>query len=156
MTALVLLFALAVCVRCLAGTTGVMNGYVRDLRGRPVAGVLVTVISPSQTDKTYTDKRGFFVFLTLPPDVYTVEAEKAGSYAYAIGARIHSDQTTFLTFLYSAYRGCPTNMRVTLAANQSGEPFSSLDVRRIAQYPPHVAAPIRLPMVQDVRQFKCL
>lgn len=156
-TTLILIFALATCVRCTAGTTGVMNGYVRDDRGQPAADVLVTVASPSQTVKTHTDKRGFFVFLALPPDVYTAEAEKSGtSNAYAIGVRINSDQTTFLNFRFSSFLGCPGWTQVTLATSQGSEQFWSLDVRRMAQYPPNVAPPILLPMTPAVRPRMCL
>lgn len=157
-TVLVSLFALAACVRCVAGTTGVMNGYVRDESGHPAADVLVSVISPTQTGKTYTDKRGFFVFVALPPDVYSVEAEKSGtSDAYATDVRINSDQTTFLNFRFSSYRGCgPVFTPVTLAANQESEPFWSLDVRRMEQYPPNAAPLILLPMVRAVQRQRCL
>lgn len=154
--ALVMLFTLAACVQSMAGTTGVMNGYVRDHTGQPAADVLVTVVSPSETKQTYTDKRGFFVFLSLSPDVYSVRAEKAGtSNAYAIGARIDSDQTTFLTFRFGLYRNCPSYTRVSVAANQGNEPFESLDVRRLEQYPPNVAPPILLTSV-PARGFSCL
>lgn len=134
-----------------------MNGYVRDESGQPAADVLVTVVSPSQTGKAYTDKRGFFTFLTLPPDVYTVVAEKAGtSNAYAMGVRINSDQTTFLNFRFHSYRGCPAFTRVTLATNAGSEQFGLIDVRRMEQYPPNIAPPVFLPMAPSVRPFMCL
>lgn len=130
-----------------------MNGYVRDERGQPVADVLVTAASPSDTCKAYTDKRGFFVCLTLPPDVYSVYAEKEGtSNGYARAVRINSDQTIFLVFRFSSYRRCPAFAPTRLAA----EPFMSLDVRLMEAYPPNVAPPIPLPMAPAARPFMCL
>lgn len=156
-TALVLLFALTACIRCVAGTTGVINGYVRDDTGQRAADVLVTVVSRSQADETYTDKRGFFVFLALPPDVYSVRAEKDGtSNAYAMGVRVNSDQTAFLTFRFMPYMRCPAFTRVTLGASQESEHYWSLDVQRMAQYPPNVAPPILLPMANTARPYMCL
>lgn len=154
---LALIFALAACIRCVAGTTGVMHGYVRDINGQPVVNALVTVTSPSQTAETYTDRHGFFVFLTLPPDVYSVQAETAStSGAYAMGARINSDQTTFLN-LRVGYRRCgPTITRVTVAAYQGSDQFWSLDVRRMEEYPPNVAPPILLPAAPVTQSLICL
>lgn len=156
--AIALIFAFAGCVECSAGTTGVMHGYVRDTGGHPVAGALVTVKSPSQNAETHTDKRGFFVFLTLPPDVYTVTAQKFGtSGAYAPGARIYSDQTTFLDLRINPHRLCgPMLNRVPLAAYQGSDQFWSLDTRLMEHYPPNTAPPILLPLVTPVQAFICL
>lgn len=156
--AIVLIFAFAACVRCVAGTTGVMNGYVRDDDGRPVADALVTVTSPSQSAETHTDKGGFFVFLTLAPDVYTVAAEKIGtSNAYALGARINSDQTAFLNLRVSGYARCgPMLTQVTVSAYQGSDQFWSLNVRRMEQYPRDVAPLILLPTAPPERHFMCL
>ena len=156
-TALVVVFALAACLRAIAGTTGVMNGYVRDEDGQPAANALVTVVSPSETRETYTDKSGFFVFLTLPPDVYSVQVQKDGtSGAYAIGARINSDQTTFLTFRFNLYRRCSAFAPVTLAADRRAEQFESFNVQLMQAYPPKTAPPILLPWVRPARAFSCL
>ena len=141
----------------IAGTTGVMHGYVRDKNGQPVADALVSVASPSETAETYTDKHGFYVFLSLPPDVYTVWVKKdETSNAYAIGARVNSDQTTFLNFRFTSWTRCPAPTLVTLAANQGSDQFWSLDVQRIEEYPPNVAPPILLPPVPIVRLYGCL
>lgn len=156
--ALILLFALGACVQCTAGTTGVMNGYVRDENGKAAANALVAVNSPSESNWTRTDKNGFFVFLDLPPDVYTVDVQKEGtSGAYAFNARINSDQTTFLHLLVSRYMRCgPSSNPVTLGAYQQSAPFYSLDVWQMNQYPPKMAPPIRDPLVLPLQRLKCL
>jgi len=150
--ALTLFVAFASYAACLAGTTGVVSGYVRDAMGRPVAKALVIARSPSQTCTTSTDKRGFFVCLTLPPDVYNVHAEKFGFAAFATAVRIDSDQTTFLHFRLSVFRGCPRFTQTPLLA----EPFTSLDVRWMERYPPNLGPPIALPMASIPSQFRCL
>ncbi len=151
-TVLILSLVLAISVECDAGTTGVIHGFVRDPAGQPVTHAQVTAASPSQTCTTYTDERGFFMCLTLPPDVYTVWAEKPGtSNAYSPGIRISSDQATFLDFRFSTYHGCPVSTRAPLAA----APFMSLDVRRMEFYPPNAAPPIRL-LSRIYRPIGCL
>ena len=61
----------------LAGTTGGFTGTVVDATSSaPLAGVVVTVSSPSQTASVTTDASGRFAFLTLAPDTYTVSATK--------------------------------------------------------------------------------
>lgn len=151
--ALALFLALATCVECLAGTTGVMQGYVRDKVGRPVENALVTAASPSQTCTAYTDKHGFFVCMTLSPDVYSVTAHKSGtSDAYAQGVRISSDQATFLVFNFSPWTRCPAFTPALLSA----APFTSLDVRRMEAYPPSLVPPISLPSISLARPHGCL
>lgn len=155
--ALVLLFTFAACTRCVAGTTGILNGYVLDPHGQPIADVPVTVVSPSDTRTTYTDKHGFFVFLTLPPDVYSVQMQDASGFnAYGNGVRISSDQTTSLNYRFSAYRHCYGSIPVTLASDKRSEQFESLDVRLMQTYPPRTAPPILLPMAPRNRRFMCL
>ena len=156
-SALALLVVLAAPIRCIAGTTGVLNGYVRDASGKPAANALVSVVSPSETEKTYTDKHGFFVFLTLPPDVYSISVEKPGtSNAYALGARIDSDQTTSLNFRFHNFLRCPAFTRVTIAANRGGDDYWSLDVRRMERYPSTIAPLITLPMLPAARRPGCI
>jgi hypothetical protein len=152
-TALILFLVLAISVECDAGTTGVLHGFVRDPAGQPVTNARVTAASLSQTCTTYTDGRGFFVCLTLPPDVYTVRAQKPGtSDAYAPAVRVSSDQTTFLVFRFDTYRGCPAFTSAPLAA----APFVSLDVRRMESFPPNAAPPIPLPRSPFRRPIGCL
>ena len=148
-----LLLAFASCVECFAGTSGGMSGYVRNAMGKPVANVLVTAVSPSETCTTHTDRHGFFVCLTLPPDLYSVWAKKIGtSNAYAF-VRIHSDQTTFLDFSIDKYlRNCPEFTQAPLAA----APFTSLDVKLMEAFPPNVAPRRPLPMAIFHRVYGCL
>lgn len=156
-SALALLVALAACIRRIAGTTGVLNGYVRDADGKPAANALVRVVSPSEREKTYTDQHGFFVFLSLPPDAYSISVEKRGtSNAYALGARVDSDQTTSLNFRFRSFRRCPAFARVTLAANRGGDDYWALDMRRMGGYPPNIAPLLPLPMLPAVRRLSCM
>jgi len=63
----------------LAGTTGGLSGTVVAAENNaPLAGVKVTVSSPSQVASTTTDAQGHFTFVSLTPDTYTVSAEKEG------------------------------------------------------------------------------
>jgi hypothetical protein len=62
-----------------AGTTGGILGRVVDAQTHtPLAGVLVTANSPSQTATSTTDASGTFRFLTLAPDTYTLSFSKSG------------------------------------------------------------------------------
>ena len=77
----------------LAGTTGSLGGNVVDQSGKPIAGVKVTVTSPSQTASTDTDGAGHYIFLTLAPDTYVVSAEKTGYSPVSMpGATVFADQ----------------------------------------------------------------
>ena len=149
---LLLLLVLSVYTRCLAGTTGMMKGYVRDDHGQPAANVRIKVVSPSKTATRYTDKRGFFVFLDLPPDLYLVSTLKLGtSNALSGGVRINSDQTTFLTVRFNSFH-CPAIFRVV-----GSEQFTSLDVRQMEMSPPNVSSPIiRYPIFPISRGYRCL
>jgi len=77
----------------LAGVTGGVSGYVRDSDGAPVAGVKVTVSSPSEITSTSTDASGHFSFLDLAPDTYTVSATKQGYDETTVpGVTVFADQ----------------------------------------------------------------
>ncbi len=60
-----------------AQLTGRLAGTVTDADGAPLPGVTVTVESPNLmgTRTEFTDADGGFSFRTLPPGVYTVQAE---------------------------------------------------------------------------------
>ena len=77
-----------------AGTTGSMIGTITDGKsGGPLAGVSVTVTSPSQTTTTLTDANGRFTFISLAPDTYTITLGKAGYERLASsGITVQADQ----------------------------------------------------------------
>jgi outer membrane receptor protein involved in Fe transport len=85
----------------LAGTTGALSGTVTDQStNKPLAGVKVTVSSPSQSSSTISDGSGHFVFLFLSPDSYTVSAESTGfEPASQSGVTIQADQTLTQTIV---------------------------------------------------------
>ncbi len=151
-TTLILLLVFSSCVECFAGTSGVLSGYVHTWSGQPVAHVIIIAKSPSQSCMTHTDKHGFFVCLTLPPDRYSVWAQKTGTKnAYGF-VRIDSDQTTFLDIRFHPLRQCSGIVNVRLTA----EPFTSLDVKLMENYPPNVAPLISLPMSPVRQHYWCL
>jgi hypothetical protein len=83
----------------LAGTTGALSGTVADQStGKPLAGVKVTVSSPSQSASTTSDGSGHFVFLYLAPDSYAFSAEDTGYEPVSqAGITVQADQTQTLT-----------------------------------------------------------
>ena len=82
------------CSASVAGTTGGISGRVSDQRGAPVAGVKVTVSSPSQISSAVSDARGFYSLLNLTPDTYTITASKDGfDTAQLAGITVQADQT---------------------------------------------------------------
>jgi hypothetical protein len=127
----------------LAGTSGVLNGFARDERGRPIVGVEVLAISVSRLARTRTDAHGFFSFIDLPPDVYTVAAQKQNltpvSYS---GTRINSDQTTFLTFTLDRLICGGHTSNAPESADQRADDFTSLDLRALSDYPPLQPTPM--------------
>jgi hypothetical protein len=62
----------------LALTTAEISGYVRDEAGHPIANASVTLASASYTGKTSTDQNGFYAFVGLQPDTYTISFQKDG------------------------------------------------------------------------------
>ena len=82
--AAVLVVCIAIPALASAGTTGGILGVVTDAQtSAPLAGVGVTVSSPSQTATATTDSRGRFAFVSLAPDEYTISLSKTG---YASGS----------------------------------------------------------------------
>ncbi|HEY1655682.1 MAG TPA: TonB-dependent receptor [Candidatus Tumulicola sp.] len=68
----------------LAETAGILNGTVTDDRTHgPLGGVAVTAKSPSASYRTVTDARGHFAFLSVLPDNYTLQFERAGYAPYS-------------------------------------------------------------------------
>lgn len=63
----------------LAGTTGTLRGIIVDqVTGVPVAGAAVSVESPSHVERTVTDARGSYCFVSLVPDTYALSVELRG------------------------------------------------------------------------------
>ncbi|MDQ6826832.1 MAG: TonB-dependent receptor, partial [Candidatus Eremiobacteraeota bacterium] len=81
-----------------AGTTGSLRGRVLDaLAKTPLADAKVDVASGSQSASTVTDASGYFAFVSLPPDSYTVTARKGGYDSQSQPAvSIFADQATNL------------------------------------------------------------
>lgn len=77
-----------------AGTTGGIHGRVADsTSGQPIAGADVTAASPSQTETRSTDSLGYYAFISLAPDTYTVTAKKDGYTLEQVpGVTVISDQ----------------------------------------------------------------
>jgi hypothetical protein len=100
-------------VPALAGTTGGLRGRITDSSSRlGLAGVRVTVSSPSQNATTTTDGNGNFVFLSLSPDTYTVSVAPPGyDAAVQSGITVVSDQTA--TASLSAVKTIKTIGRTT-------------------------------------------
>lgn len=131
-----------------------MSGYARDENTAPIAGVDVIVVSASRTARTHTDARGFFAFIDLPPDVYTVSVEKVGFAPHSTpGARVNSDQTTFLAFTMIRW-SCGGHAYVV---EQRSDDFTSLDLRALSAYPPQLRFLwIPVPHASMGRAFMCL
>jgi hypothetical protein len=79
----------------MAGTTGRLQGRVFDTAtNAPIAGAKVSVTSPSQIESTTTDASGFWQFISLSPDTYTITATKDGyDIASVPGITVVSDQS---------------------------------------------------------------
>ena len=83
-----------------AGTTGVISGTAADTAGGRLAGVRITVTSPSQVATATTDASGRFTFVSLAPDTYVVSAERAGYDAYSLpGVTVNADAQQTLTLV---------------------------------------------------------
>jgi hypothetical protein len=95
--------ALMLCVTtgmqsAIAGTTGSITGTVRNgTSGAPLAGVRVTAASPSQAATTTTDSHGFYAFLGLGADTYTVSFSLTGYTPVSVpGVTVFQDQNYVL------------------------------------------------------------
>jgi hypothetical protein len=83
-----------------AGTTGSLKGRVTDATTHaPIAGAIVSAVSPSQRATARTDATGTYVFLSLEPDTYTVTASRDGFDPQSTpGQSIFADQSSQLNF----------------------------------------------------------
>jgi hypothetical protein len=96
----VLLALFCVSAPAVAGTTGSLKGQVLDAQTRvPIAGAVVTAVSPSQTATVHTDATGTYVFISLEPDTYTLTVSHAGYDSQSVpGESIFADQSSSLNF----------------------------------------------------------
>jgi uncharacterized protein YfaS (alpha-2-macroglobulin family) len=78
-----------------AGTLGGIQGLVTDAKtGAPIAGARVQITAPSQSVTATTDAHGHYAALSLPPDDYTLTAEKDGYVVRSItDESVFADQT---------------------------------------------------------------
>ncbi|MBC5804645.1 MAG: TonB-dependent receptor domain-containing protein [Candidatus Eremiobacter antarcticus] len=78
----------------LAGTTGGVHGRIVDAKtGTPIADAAVTASSPSQVARVTSNTSGFYSFISLAPDTYTVTVSKTGfETANVAGVTVISDQ----------------------------------------------------------------
>ena len=92
--AFLLLLAWVADARGIAGTTGRLLGAVTETpAGAPIAGAVVSIESPSQSEKTTSDARGRFAFISVPPDTYTVTVSKPGYDPAVAVVTVQADQT---------------------------------------------------------------
>lgn len=78
-----------------AVTTGNVNGYVHDQAGHAVADAQVSIASASYNSTTRTNASGFYAFVGIPADTYTVSFKKQGLLDHAVaGVTVIQDQST--------------------------------------------------------------
>jgi hypothetical protein len=65
-------------VRAAGGETGNINGSVVSQSGAPVAGARIAIASPTGSYTQRTDAKGFFQFLGVVVDTYTISVEAQG------------------------------------------------------------------------------
>jgi len=95
--AAVLLTAMRFTQPCLAGTTGAIKGVVTDAQGHVLAGVHVSVVSPTYTGSTTTRNDGFYVMTGLPVDTYLITFSKTGFDTKSVpGVTVVQDQNVRL------------------------------------------------------------
>ncbi|MGA8575193.1 MAG: TonB-dependent receptor [Candidatus Cybelea sp.] len=102
-----------------AGTTGTLRGRVVDAATQaPIAGAVVTAVSPSQTAQSVSDAAGAFSFISLAPDAYTVSASKAGYDPQSqAGISVVADQSA--TVALALQKTLKTIARTTSRSTQS-------------------------------------
>ncbi|HEV3195976.1 MAG TPA: TonB-dependent receptor [Candidatus Cybelea sp.] len=102
-----------------AGTTGTLRGRVLDAATHaPIAGAVVSALSPSQAAQSVSDAAGEFSFISLQPDTYTVSATKAGYEPQSqAGITIVADQSASVAL--SLQKALKTIARTTSRSAQS-------------------------------------
>jgi hypothetical protein len=116
-----------------AGTTGTIAGRVTDATtGAPIAGVVVTAASPSQTESTKTNAAGFYSLQALTPETYTVSFQSAGYNAGSQpGATVQQD------FVYRLDMKLTKELKTIATATARGagnlvKPYSGTDVYNVS------------------------
>jgi iron complex outermembrane receptor protein len=102
-----------------AGTTGTLRGRVLDAATHaPIAGAVVSAVSPSQAAQSVSDAAGEFSFISLQPDTYPVSATKAGYEPQSqAGITIVADQSASVAL--SLQKALKTIARTTSRSAQS-------------------------------------
>lgn len=114
----------------IGGQTGGISGIVIGSAAKvPLAGVLVTAVSPSGRGSTRTDSHGTFAIIGLQVDTYTVSFELPGYEAQSVsGVTIQGDQTITLNPQTLAQQQLRTIGRVSArAANSVFQPGQTQD-----------------------------
>lgn len=90
-----LVLAMACAASALAGTTGTIEGRVTDTDGRPLPEAVITLYSERVRTETHSDRRGYFHFLSLYPDLYHLSVHRGGNAWYSARPfEVHADQIT--------------------------------------------------------------
>ena len=99
MLAVIALVALGLSVSAYAGTTGKIQGTVKDAQsGEPMPGANV-VLEGTQRGAT-TDANGFYIILLVDPEVYTMVGSMVGyDKQTQTDVKVQSDYTTELNFM---------------------------------------------------------
>ncbi|MEO7201934.1 MAG: carboxypeptidase-like regulatory domain-containing protein [Candidatus Tumulicola sp.] len=95
-----LLAALLAPAVTIAGTTGELTGTVRlsyPNSQSPIAGATVTITSEVQNERTTTDARGYFCFVSLAPGSYVVSVSRYGYETTNSTVLISADNESWLT-----------------------------------------------------------
>jgi protocatechuate 3,4-dioxygenase beta subunit len=67
-----------------SGNTAMVSGIVRDERGHALSDAVVFANSAADVEQTRTDQNGRFIFLSLIPSEYRIEAVKPGYGPYCM------------------------------------------------------------------------
>jgi hypothetical protein len=121
-----------------AGTTGSLVVTVTDSKGAPLQGVVVSVTSPSQSDKGATDVQGHVTFASLAPDTYDVTFSKAGFNTQTIqGIDIIADNVRSMSAALNGSqavcsRGCVGLLGSSVVQGQIVRPGTGADVYSVS------------------------
>ncbi|MBV8748149.1 MAG: TonB-dependent receptor, partial [Candidatus Eremiobacteraeota bacterium] len=130
--AAVLLTTSTVPARAAGGVTGGLRGTVVDTAtGTPLRDATVAVAAPSGRFDTKTDAHGFFSFLQLPADTYTVSVERTGYAPVVIaGVTVLGDQTQSLGTIRiaAALQKIGGTRTTTARATSAFQPNQTVDV----------------------------